>query len=143
MYMVRLLFTFGGTINRREWWIGTLSLIAAIIACMIVFTPQVFSDDTPYRTMPSFLLGLAFAYPAAVLLLKRIADIGWPGWVAYAGVALSVLLVLLEYPGNPMSEIDQYLLAANLVFLAAEIAVCGFIRGKADTAPQPPSLQAA
>jgi hypothetical protein len=104
----------------------------------------VFSDDTPYRTMPSFLLGLAFAYPVAALLWKCIADIGWLSWGAYAGVALSVLLVLLEYPRNPVSEMfDRYLLAANLVFLAGEIAVCGFIRGRADTAPMPPSLQAA
>src|SRR5262245_2894369 len=98
MYMMRLLFTFGGTIRRGEWWIGTLTMLAAMIACMIAVTPEVFDANSPPRTMTGFVLGLAFTYPAAALMVKRIADIGWPRQVAYGAVGLSLLSAFADYP---------------------------------------------
>lgn len=144
MYMMRLLFTLDGTIKRGEWWLGSLVIVAATLASMIAFAPEVFSDSSSSRTMPKFVLVLVFAYPSAALMVKRIADIGWPSQVGYAAVALSMLLLLLDYPGIFASgTFDGALLAANLVFAMIEIVVCGCLKGNTASARPPSALQAA
>ena len=144
MALLRLLFTFRGTITRSEWWLGFVILVAGFILAMGTFQPGLFTVDSPPNTMANFVLGLLFTYPAAALLVKRLADLRWPPQVALATIAFSLILQMLDYPRLAISDTFQsVLLWLNLLALLAEIAVCGFVKGKAAATMPAPALQPA
>jgi len=144
MYMIRLLFSFRGTIKRSEWWIGAGTIVAAMLVCTLTFTPEIFTDSSGSGTMASFMLGLVFTYPCAALTVKRFADIGWWSGFAYGAVALNMLLALLEYPGIPRSgTLDGLALAVTLLLLMSEAVVCGCLKGKDGAALHGPGLRVA
>ena len=90
MYMIRLLFSLSGSIKRGEWWIGTLSLLAAMVAYSVLVDQGLLMGDRT-RPMLTAVFDLTLVYPTAALIVKRCADLDWPMGVGYLLIAGNAL----------------------------------------------------
>ena len=64
MSMITLLFSFAGSIKRREWWNGTLVLLAIELAYLALMEPGFFTGDRTRHTFTPYF-ELMLAYPTA------------------------------------------------------------------------------
>jgi uncharacterized membrane protein YhaH (DUF805 family) len=127
----KYLFTsFEGRINRKRYWIGALSLLAAwlivILAGWSVLGEAVFGA-------PLIILQLVALYPAAALLVKRLHDRNRPTYFIAFWLVPAVLSILLGLFGisDPMapSGLDMLLGLIMMIVGIWFLIELGFLKG--------------
>jgi uncharacterized membrane protein YhaH (DUF805 family) len=129
MSMITLLFSFAGSIKRREWWIGTLVLLAVELSYLGLAEPGFFAGEKFRLTFTPYF-ELMLAYPAAALVVKRFADLGWSiaiGCLLIAGNIATSLPDFTWFGDHP--TIEGTTLALGLMAILAEIVICGCLKG--------------
>ena len=129
MSMITLLFSFAGSIKRREWWNGTLVLLAIELAYLALMEPGFFTGDRTRHTFTPYF-ELMLAYPTAALIVKRFADLGWSmaiGYLLIAGNIATSLPDFTRFADHP--TVEGTTLALGLMVVLAEIVVCGSLKG--------------
>jgi uncharacterized membrane protein YhaH (DUF805 family) len=127
-----LFASFDGRINRKQYWIGALILVAVAIVVSIVLGLLVSLETRAFAVL-TFLLQLALLYPAAALMAKRLHDRERPTyWLAFLLVP-SILQGLLSAMGV-IDPVDPGALSYVLGLVVFIIGVwflieLGFMRG--------------
>ena len=114
---MRTIFSFGGRLNRRQFFIGLT------VGYLVLFAASMILAGLAYAVGPAHgLATVTVAIAAATLLLQlrllvpRFHDFGWSGWAPAMGLFAAVLLntgLASKAPKN----LDQWVMAP--VFLAA------------------------
>lgn len=128
------LFTsFDGRINRKPYWLGVLVIVVAAIVVSIVFGAVLGFESRGFR-VASFLIQLAFLYPGAALMAKRLHDRNRPTWwiaIALVPAVLQGLLGALGVIGDPLNQNAlDYLLGLVMFVIGVWFLIeLGFLRG--------------
>lgn len=129
MSMIRLLFSFHGSIKRREWWIGTIVLLAIELGYLGLMEPGFFAGEKFRLTFTPYF-ELMLAYPAAALIVKRFADLGWSMAIGFLLIAGNIATSLPDFtPFADHPTVEGTTLVLGLMVIAAEIVICGCLKG--------------
>jgi uncharacterized membrane protein YhaH (DUF805 family) len=94
MSLLHYFFSFHGRINRQQWWLGFVALMALSFALERVLFPDSvdFTVDTPTAPGPlETAWNLALCWPTAAVSSKRLNDRGWP---LIGGLGLGVMFAI-------------------------------------------------
>jgi uncharacterized membrane protein YhaH (DUF805 family) len=103
MELARILFSDEGVINRRQWWLGTLGLLAfQLLAGWLA--ARHFGRSGLDRAFMLFV-SIALLIPFHSLNAKRFRAIGQPTWLALAGgmIAMASIIASVFLPGHPVN----------------------------------------
>lgn len=122
---LHLLFGFGGSASRRQYWLG---LMAALVpgALALILAGQAMSttggDSIVLLGFPLFLL---FAWMFMAVAIKRLHDLALPAWkyLVYFGAPLIAIIVAVE--------LVEQLWPLILLSAAAVLIVPGLLASKA------------
>lgn len=102
MWIVNLLTSFGGRINRKSWWIGAVIVTVASIAGTLLLNPgllDISSPTTPPATLPDMIWSLIWVVPMTAITVKRFNDRNWPNWLGYLLGLLTAAYYVASYFG--------------------------------------------
>jgi uncharacterized membrane protein YhaH (DUF805 family) len=121
--MARILFVDEGVIARREWWLGTVLLLALQLGAGW-FAQRHFGRTGLDRPVMLFL-AISLLIPFHSLNAKRFRAIGQPTWLALAGggVAMASIVCGTFAPGHPVNIPLGLALLAVIVWFAAALGV--------------------
>ncbi|MCB1521969.1 MAG: DUF805 domain-containing protein [Hyphomicrobiaceae bacterium] len=132
-------FSFDGRIPRREWWLGTILIIAVSVLLSVVFNPERWQPVSPRFGQPNLadvLFSLAFVIPQTALSVRRFNDRDRLHWVPYAYALMIVAIVVAEFfglifrrGGDGNGGIDVVLRAAYVFASAVILVENGMLRG--------------
>jgi uncharacterized membrane protein YhaH (DUF805 family) len=133
-YLLSLLTTFHGRINRKPWWIAVVILIFASLSGTLLLNPEFFtSDELPPPNWPETIWQLILLIPITAITVKRFNDRDWPWWLGYGLSAFSFASYVLPHFGVLIAPHSG---GAGTIFFWAYAAVGlfafvdnGFIRG--------------
>ncbi len=103
MEIARILFSDEGVINRRQWWLGTLGLLAFQLG-MGWLAARHFGRSGLDRAFMLFV-SIALLIPFHSVNAKRFRAIGQPAWLALAGglTAMASILAGEFLPEHPVN----------------------------------------
>ncbi len=128
-FLVSILLSFRGSINRKSWWIGAVVVAVACLADPFR-TPSVHGLAAP-ETMASSIWQFVWLVPYTAITVKRFNDIGLPRWLGYAFAAVVGLQLgawaigLLPVATLPPS--GYLLIGLYLVIWLLATAACAFL----------------
>ena len=136
MDFVHLFSSPDGRIGRAAYWIGwVIILVVEVLLRLVLGVPFVTTpaDTFAVRGM-SFLIDAVLLYPSVMVMVKRLHDRGYSGWVVgWLIVPYIVIMVtnLLGMSGDPenMGVVETLLLLATTVIMIAFMIELGFRRG--------------
>jgi uncharacterized membrane protein YhaH (DUF805 family) len=133
MDLANLYTTFDGRISRQPFWIGMIALTVVMIVLLYIVS---FAGAGFVARLIVFIIQLAFLYPSAAVMVKRLHDRDKPGWYAAILLGLSILnglTNLFGLTGNPLdpNALDFILGLAVLVVAIWFLIELGFLRGTA------------
>lgn len=136
-YLLRLLTSFSGRINRKSWWVGNVIVLIAIMAGAILLYPEAANAETepvPPPPLAYTIWGLLCLIPATAITVKRFNDCDWPAWIGYAYGILSAILVIAAFFGfavdaKNITPTESATYAVYFVFTLFCFMVNGFLRG--------------
>jgi uncharacterized membrane protein YhaH (DUF805 family) len=133
---VHLFSSPDGRIGRAAYWIGWVIILAVEVALRLVLgVPFV---TTPADTLTvrglSFVIDAVLLYPSIMVMVKRLHDRGYSGWViGWLIVPYTVIMItnLLGMSGDPehMGVVETVLLLATTIIMIAFMIELGFRRG--------------
>ena len=152
MDFVHLFTSPDGRIGRAAYWIGWLIILAVEVVLRLALgvpfaaTPA----DTLTARGSSFLIDAVLLYPSIMVMVKRLHDRGYSGWVTgWLIVPYIVIMItnLLGISGDPehMGVVETLLLFATSIIMIAFMIELGFRRGSAgdnEFGPEPHKLGA-
>lgn len=122
--------SFEGRINRKSYWIGLLALIIVMMAVMFgalfLVGGSIVANDFQTR-MITFVLQLAFLYPSAALMVKRLQDRNRPGYFAAFLLVPMVIKAVTDLMGMTGDPVDQNALDYLLNIIIFVVSVWFFI----------------
>jgi uncharacterized membrane protein YhaH (DUF805 family) len=121
MEIARILFSDEGVINRRQWWLGTLGLLAfqLLVGWLAAWH---FGRSGLDRAFMLFV-SIALLIPFHSLNAKRFRAIGQPTWLALAGgmTAMASIIAGTFLPGHPVNIPLGLALLVVIVWFAAAL----------------------
>lgn len=138
MFLVNLLTSFGGRINRKSWWLGFAIILPAILGGMLLLNPEMFAqtETSPplAPSLPYTIWALVWMIPSTAITVKRFNDRDWPNWLGYALGGLSAAYVAAEYFGYLIDPAnftpgEWSLFAIYMLFALFAFVDNGFLRG--------------
>ena len=138
MDFVRLFTSPDGRIGRAAYWIGWLIIL--VVEVVLRLALGVPFTATPADTLTvrglSFIIDAVLLYPSTMVMVKRLHDRGYSGWViGWLLVPYIVIMVtnLLGMSGDPeqMGVVEALLLFATTIIMIAFMIELGFRRGSA------------
>ncbi len=138
MDFVHLFTSPDGRIGRAAYWIGWVIILLVEVALRLglgvpfVTTP---ADTLTVRGL-SFVIDAVLLYPSIMVMVKRLHDRGYSGWViGWLVVPYIVTMItnLLGMSGDPehMGVVETLLLLATTIIMIAFMIELGFRRGSA------------
>jgi uncharacterized membrane protein YhaH (DUF805 family) len=132
MDFAHLYTSFDGRISRQPFWIGLVLLTVVMIVLLLVILS--FGGASFAARLLILIVQLAFLYPSAAVLVKRLHDRNKPGHYAAILLGLSVLnglTNLLGITGDPFNAnaLDYILGLAIFVVSVWFLIELGFLRG--------------
>jgi uncharacterized membrane protein YhaH (DUF805 family) len=135
---VHLFTSPDGRIGRAAYWIGWVIILLVEVALRLglgvpfVTTP---ADTLTVRGL-SFVIDAVLLYPSIMVMVKRLHDRGYSGWViGWLVVPYIVTMItnLLGMSGDPehMGVVETLLLLATTIIMIAFMIELGFRRGSA------------
>jgi uncharacterized membrane protein YhaH (DUF805 family) len=122
--------SFEGRINRKSYWIGLLALIIVMMVVMFgalfLVGGSIVANDFQTR-MITFVLQLAFLYPSAALMVKRLHDRNRPGYFAAFLLVPVVIKAVTDLMGMTGSPVDQNALDYLLNIIIFVVSIWFFI----------------
>lgn len=107
MYIIKLLYSFKGQINRLEYVWGNIILVSLL--AVGIFSSNLFPH--PHTDIIKILIALKFVifvlaslYTLIAIAAKRLKDIGWTLWlipiilIPYIGIPMHIILIFV--PGK-------------------------------------------
>lgn len=139
--ILKLLFSFKGTIPRSKFWIGIVGmyvlqylLLAALLFSLGVPLQRGFLEFETLTSQQKSLINLAnlwVLWPIAALTWKRIADLGH-GWELFAPVALvSVAQAVLEIIGREAAALTASRICLVVLLILGVLKGTRFLSHKA------------
>ncbi len=127
MDWTHLFLSFDGRISRQPYWIGTIALIVAEVACFLV-------GDYFEQHRLIDVIDLAFLYPEFAVILKRAHDRDMRYWIPFSYLIMSVLLsgvsiFELDGPTDNPSKLYWAVLIPLLIVVLYLIVELGFRKG--------------
>lgn len=127
MYWRNLFFDFEGRIRRRDYWIGTIIVVAisAIPLPIFAYGFAIPIEDRPFYNLP---LTVLLAYPSMAVLVKRFHDRGksWL-WAAPLYPLYFADFLLLRFFEESLSRLIFEI--PFLIYSCWVLVECGFFRG--------------
>lgn len=130
MRWLRLCLFLTGRIDRKDWWLGSLLLLAfasTLIAALSFADAGPDGptwDDVDYWTQ---VVSAALAYPSLALSVKRLHDLGRTGWWAACPAALMLLA-----QASKDHTVSLFLGTGYLISGLVITALLAFAKGQAD-----------
>ncbi len=122
--MLKLLTTFAGRINRRQWWSGFIVVLLGSMFGTLLFNPETFTaEGLPPLSWPDTLWQLVWVVPGMAIAVKRFNDRDWPWWLGYAYGALGAFLIVAPHFGLTIVP-DGDPVAATIFWLST-VAIVG------------------
>lgn len=144
MNLKHLFFETDGRIGRKQFWIGTLIMVVAVIIIAILGSSLVFGGGAPSGVF-SLIVFLVFAYPAYCLYIKRLHDRENSGLPLIIYLALTFIATLLSlgiptpdltnpealvaFTNSPIFWVLQILNIVIAGFAIYLLVICGFLKG--------------
>lgn len=130
-FVVYLLLSLRGRINRARFWIGTLILAAISAAATYLILAIVGVSEQ--AVLLSMAVALLLAYPSYALMAKRFQDRGKPGLLALVGIVPAYTVNLLQtfrvidpYAPTPLYHALNYAVIGIGLWFLLEL---GFLKG--------------
>ena len=124
--MLNLLTTFGGRINRRQWWTGFILVLLGSIFGTLLFNPETFTaEGLPPLSWPDTIWQLVWIVPGMAIAVKRFNDRDWPWWLGYAYGVLGAFLIVAPHLGLAIVPDDGPVTAT--IFWLSTAAIVGAV----------------
>ncbi len=135
-WLLNLFTTFDGRISRKDWWIGTLVIVAVTFIGQWIMAPSSFepSDDPAARPSPiQTLLSIIAFVPTLAITFKRLNDRDQPRVLGYLfGVVYVACTVLFQFMPEDWAHLgrQEWAMALPLLLFSFWILIDnGFLKG--------------